>query len=80
MRDIVNLQAVTDRISGAVPASDVIRRRPLRRDHLIAAAMLAASAASMVASLGLWASGHGVAALRLFCGTVLLLLMALRLV
>ena len=79
MRTTVNLQDVTDRVLGLVP-----RRQPARviprgpSDRVVALAMLAISGSATLASLGLWISGNGVAALRLFGGTILFLVVLLR--
>lgn len=79
MRNTVNMRDVTDRVLGLVP-----RRQPARvvprgpSDRVVAMAMLAISATATVASLGLWIGGHGVAAIRLFCGSILMLVVLLR--
>jgi hypothetical protein len=80
MRPTVNLQAVTDRVFGLAPVRGRAgARRSPRGDMAFALALLLISAAGSAGALGLWAAGHGVAGLRLFCGSALLLLVLLRL-
>jgi hypothetical protein len=80
MRPTVDLQAVTDRVLGITPwHRGAAARRSPRGDMALALALLLTSAAGSAGALGLWATGHGVAGLRLFCGAVLLLLVLLRL-
>ncbi len=79
MRETVDLQAVTDRVLGFLPprvGSRARRRKP--NDRRLAVAMLLLSAMATVISLGLWLGGHGVAALQVFCGSILVLVVLLR--
>jgi hypothetical protein len=80
MRNTVNLREVTDRVLGMIPPSTPLPTRRRRRHHRgVAAAFLAASGLATLGSLGLWISGHGMAGLETFGGSVLLLMVILRL-
>jgi hypothetical protein len=60
-----------------VPPSTPFRTRRRRRHQRgLAVALLAVSALATLMSLGLWIAGHGMLALKLFGGAVLLLLFA----
>ena len=80
MRTSVDLREVTDRVLGlSLPRVARRARRFRRTDGPTAFILLLISGLITVASLVLWAEGHGDWALRTFIGTTLLLGVALRL-
>jgi hypothetical protein len=79
MQTTIDLQAITNRVLGVVPPRSSIRPgRPRRGDMILAVALLFTSAAATIGIALLWASGHRLAAARLFCGVVMLLMALIR--
>jgi len=80
MRTSVDLREVTDRVLGlSLPRVRRPARRFRRTEGPIAVILLLISALTTAAGLALWAGGHGLSALQVFGGTILLLALALRL-
>ncbi len=80
MRTSVDLREVTDRVLGlSIPILPRPARRFRRTDGPMAFVLVLISSLTTVASLGLWADGHGHLALQVFGGTILVLGIALRL-
>jgi hypothetical protein len=76
----INMREVTDRVLGMIPPSVPSRVRRRGPDHRgLAAILLGISALATLTSLGLLILDHAMLGLRVFCGSILLLLIVLRL-